>query len=223
MPNSICVIGWHFVPEVYSMFAKLRGKYDVHVVAHRPDFMLMGNTVKFSLVPNVGLEFGGYDYFIKCVWRKGNVLFIHDDINVCDISVFDRIFELKHDQAYIFNSEQDSKNNGGKHGRAIYLSEKCIKAMLSHWRTNIHSQAYHCKHRGGRVIPGTGPYNGFWVDKENTGHTGGEPPENVRHYNEMIYSFHTDMGLIRDGKLGERLDVVNRCYFPEITLLRRGK
>ena len=112
--------------------------------------------------------------------------------------------------------------NGGKHGRAIFVSAKLLKFMLDYecdcYQCLDHTDGY------GHAIKASNQHNGFWFDIKNTGHTTGKPPAGVRHYNAMIEHFHRYMGWIRDQKLGNpKMNVLNRIHLPAFDCARRGE
>jgi hypothetical protein len=224
---KICIAGWHFTAENLKTFNKINQRFEVFVVNHNVDkeYLLMESDLSYTTIPNIGLEFGCYDYYLKNVWdKKSNILFMHDDINIMDLNVFDDIDKILVDQAYIFNNDIEEKNNGGKHGRMIYMSKKILNFLLTCERECEESNTHIDNHNINNVLIGTGKYTGFWFDPNNIGHTTGKPPIGIRHYNQSIYIFHKDMGKIRDRKFNnDKMDVVNRLYFNSINLYKRGK
>lgn len=227
---QICVVGWYGHKDLYALLELC--EYPVTVISHKKenDYLSLP-TVN---IPNIGLEFGCYDYFLNKVWVAGDVLFMHDDMIVDDLSVFDRIFELEHDCAYIFRDYAEHRANGGKHGRAIYCSHRFLKLIKEtvckcHWceeKKDVH-------HNPDGVLPliNDGSHQGFWFDPYNEGHIAGKPPVGIRHYNSAIDHFHWTLGRIRDQRYGdkslwpnpkEKMDVVNRVYFSDIIAGRRN-
>lgn len=222
---NICVVGWYLYKDLYSDLEILNDRYDLHVVSHKDEPSFFENyNLKYSITENIGLEFGAYDYYLKNIWDKeSNVLFMHDDVNIKNISIMDRIAKINVDQAYLFKNKEEEEINGGKHGRCIFMSAKLLNFMLNYKFKTEESYDHKDTHND-TILKGTGEYTGFWYDPNNTGHTVGKPPVGVRHYNEMIYTFHTTMGRIRDRRFGnEPMNVVNRLYFPEIDCARRGE
>jgi hypothetical protein len=246
---DICIVGWYLYDDLYKILKEVNKKYHVTIISHK------GNEIKtedkddsslnvdsiaseakeflksceldYCIVDNIGLEFGAYDYFLKNCWNKeSNVLFMHDDVKITDINVFDRIALLGDkniDQSYIFKNKAEEINNGGKHGRAIFMSAKLLNFMLNYSFTTEESVDHEDNHNKGTILKGTGEYTGFWYDPNNYGHTTGKPSVGVRHYNEMIYTFHRTMGRVRDRRYGnEKMSVVNRDYYPELDCARRG-
>ena len=227
---NICVVGWYFYEELYKTLKDVNKAHEVFIVSHKDDIpkpILFD--LQYVVKENVGLEFGAYDYFLKNCWdKKSDVLFMHDDIKILDPNVFDKIEEetmrFKIDQAYLFKNKAEEVNNGGKHGRSIFMSSKLLNFMLNYkFKTEESEDHLDIHHNKGVVLKGTGEYTGFWYDPCNLGHTTGKPPVGVRHYNEMIYTFHRTMGRIRDKRYGnEPMNVVNRLFYPEIDCARRG-
>ena len=227
---DICVVGWYLYDELYKTLKEVNKTHEVSVISHKFEVdKLQSFDIPYVTIENIGLEFGAYDYFLKNCWnQKSNVLFMHDDVQITDINVFDRIEEetikLNIDQAYLFKNKAEEVNNGGKHGRAIYMSVKLLNFMLNYkFKTEESEDHIDNHHNVGTLLKGTGEYTGFWFDPNNDGHTTGKPPVGVRHYNEMIYTFHRTMGRIRDKRYGnEPMNVVNRLYYPELDCARRG-
>lgn len=226
---QICVVGFYGHKEFYDLLKTVR--YPITVISHNKD------NDYFDLptinIPNIGLEFGCYDYYLKNVWKSGSVLFMHDDIQIEDASVFDKISSLKQDVAYIFRDLAEHGANGGKHGRAIYCSGRFLKLVSEvecdcHWcweKEDVH-------HNPGTILPGiNSPHKGFWFDPNNEDHVSGKPPIGIRHYNSAIEHFHWVLGRVRDQRYGDeslwpspavKMDVVNQVYFDNIIAGRRN-
>jgi len=225
---QICVVGFYGHKDFCDLLKTV--KYPVTVISHNEVNDYSGlSTIN---IPNIGLEFGAYDYYLKNVWTKGSVLFMHDDMTINDISVFDGISKLEHDCSYIFRDMAEEKANGGKHGRAIYCSERFLNfiknfecdCMWCEEKEDIH-------HNKGHLLPRLNPHKGFWFDPYNKGHIGGKPPIGIRHYNDAIYHFHWTLGRIRDQKCGPKemwpnpevkMNVVNRPVFDDMVAGRRN-
>jgi hypothetical protein len=227
---QICVVGWHGHKDLYVMLQSIA--YPVVVISHKEDNDYLNLHTKN--IPNIGLEFGAYDYYLKNIWEGGSVLFMHDDMIIDDVSVFDEIFRLKCDCSYIFRDSAEHMANGGKHGRTIYCSERFLEVIKEteckcHWcqeKEDLH-------HNPGTILPKiwNGSHKGFWFDPNNKGHVSGKPPVGIRHYNSAIEHFHWVLGRVRDQRYGnksiwpnpkEKMDVVNRSYFFEIVAGRRN-
>lgn len=226
---KICVCGWYYYDEFYKSLGEIRDKYDVTIIAHNDNKDKLDTYgIPYIIKENVGLEFGAYDYYLKNVWdRESSVLFIHDDAAIKDLIAFDKVAELDSqgiDQAYIFKSEAEQVNNGGKHGRAIFISKKLLTFMVQYECKCEQSVDHYDSHNPDTVLLGTPPHTGFWFDHLNKGHSNGKPPKGVRHYNEMIYHFHRYLGRVRDKRFGnEQMDVLHRVIIPEIDCARRGQ
>ena len=141
--NRICVVGWYFFHDFYKLLFK--SKLDIYIVAHRYHKILDDLKFNYTVIDNVGLEFGVYDWYIKNVWdKKSNVIFMHDDMEIKNKNTLLRIFnkckKLKIDQSYIFG-----ENCEGPHGRCIYMSRCFIDKIKK-------------------------DYGGIWYDKENIGY-----------------------------------------------------
>jgi hypothetical protein len=200
---NICVCGWYFFEGFYSELWKANKKHPVWIVAHKDDHMITICDLSVAIVPNVGLEFGAYDYYLNNIWEGGDTLYTHDDIAILPQikdyelrsreKIWDDIAATEHDQAYIFQDREDDVFNAGKHGRMIFMSHK-----LQEW----------FKER-----------EGFWYDRQNTGYTGDEGetcPPGVDEYNTTITVFHEQLG-------HTDMDVKHKIYFPSLAMARRGK
>ncbi len=117
----VCVAGWHFDPRFYSALPE----GESFAVCHRAPPAPLHSSVA---IPNVGLEFGCYDWYLKNKWEGGPVLFTHDD-NEIPKEVLDAIASLDCDQAFLFASEAEAKANGGAHGRAIFCSDRFLRRL----------------------------------------------------------------------------------------------
>ncbi len=205
---DICVCGWYLdkYDDFYMSLHRLNGKYPVFVVSNRESDYLNNIDLPFAIRENTGLEWGAYNHFLMNVWKGENgVLFCHDDITLNPTAVegaihppeylFDRIAELKVDQAYIFGSRHEDVENYGKHGRMVYMGRDFLKRV---------------KEAGG-----------FWYDAKNQGYTSGEDAELKEKYgcfgyNAGINCFHDQV-----AKLGG--DVHRKVYIPSFSLARRGE
>jgi hypothetical protein len=232
---EICVAGWYFEPHFLEKMSEVNDKYRVTIVSHLPDawedYHLNG--LRVIPVPNIGLEFGCYDHYLKNLWTgRDDVLFIHDDTKIKNSDVFDGISRVGVDCAYIFRDMAEEKANGGKHGRAIFCSKKFLAFIINYEcmceqskdREDVH-------HNPGTILKGQGSHTGFWYDRENKGHIAGKPPVGIRHYNDAIYHFHWTLGRIRDQRCGpkegwpnpkKKMNVVNRVMFSDFIAGRRG-
>ncbi len=162
MNNKICIVGWHFYPDFYKYLAKYYKK-ETYIVAHRYNKILDEYKLNYTVTKNVGLEFGAYDWYIKNEWDKKNgVLFMHDDIKIKNINIFDDIFNKvrKLDLSYCMGRKESTsrKKSTTNSQRCFYLSSKLINLLLKE-------------------------YNGIWYDVHNRGYTLGE---NV--YYDSVYT-----------------------------------
>jgi hypothetical protein len=178
---------------------------------------------------NGGLEFGVYDYFLKNIWDgESDVLFMHDDIRIHDISFFDKVSKIPHDQAFIFKSELEEIQNGRIHGRCFFCSKRFLK-LLSDYQCNCKETNDHeNRDRAGDILLKIPPHKGFWFDIYNFGeHASGMVPKGVRHYNTAVYHFGNFCDRARRNvykKLGhEPMDSKVVIHFPEFEHARRGK
>jgi hypothetical protein len=198
---KICIAGWYLDNKLYD---KIKGLSGVSIVSHKRPYTLLYNLIddtkaRVYSIDNIGLEFGCYSFYLNCIWDGfSDVLFMHDDVDITDISVFDDIGSLHVDQAYIFTSSEEEKRNGGKHGRCIFMSGLLLL-----------------------YVKKTG---GIWYDKDNHGYTGNgkKRPKPGMDFNAGINHFHKTMGKIRDNK-SLSFNVVNRVFIDKIKMAKRGK
>ena len=145
MESKICVIGWYFFENFYDEVKK-KSK-DTHIVAHRYNKILDELKLDYSVIKNIGLEFGAYDYYIKNVWDgKSNVLFMHDDIYLKNKFSFNDMFSFCKGLDHV-SFRNNSISSGG--GRCLYLSAKIINLFLKE-------------------------FGGIWFDKNDRGYTFGK-------------------------------------------------
>lgn len=121
---NICIVGWYFHPNFIKTLED--SKYEWFFVCHKsPPEM---DKDHFVIIPNIGLEFGAYAWYVANKWNGENTLFIHDDVEINEKSL-DEISKLTPDQCYLFSNEDDAKANGYAHGRAMLCSSKLMKKM----------------------------------------------------------------------------------------------
>jgi hypothetical protein len=85
-----CVLGWHYPDEFYERLYQVPG--DKYVISHRGAGFLDGRTLRekiasdLRVVPNVGLDWGGYHQFNELVdlTRYDVVIYCHDDVVIKD-------------------------------------------------------------------------------------------------------------------------------------------
>lgn len=228
---KICVAGWYYDGDFLESISRVAKNYEVFMVSHRMYFP-ESNGFNVMTIDNIGLEFGCYDFYLRNIWDgDSNVLFMHDDMKIGDIGVFDKIAELEHDCAYVFRDYAEERANGGKHGRIVYTSADFLELLKSHLCVCQWIEGKADSHNPDAVLPNLDPHTGFWYDPYNHGHVAGKPPKGVRHYNSAIEHFHWTLGRVRDQRCGPKedwpcpevkLDVVNRVFFEEIMPGRRN-
>jgi len=116
---NICVCGWHYGDGIDTL-----KKHGGFVVSHKP------HPKADVVIPNVGLEFGAYDWYLKNKWSGGDTFFTHDDNRFSDralrgIAKVAREF----DQAFIFSTKQEAYLNGYGHGRAFICSDRFLSKL----------------------------------------------------------------------------------------------
>lgn len=127
---KICVIGWYFNPEFFSIVEAL--PYPAFVVKHREGDC---RSIPSELHENVGLDFGAFQQYLLNHWDgESPVLFIQDDTMIHDIRCFEHIEEMGAygvQHAYIFRDEYEELCMGGAHGRAMYASADFLSELKS--------------------------------------------------------------------------------------------
>jgi hypothetical protein len=123
---NVCVAGWYFHAPLIKVLASL--KHPVVMVMHRYNCAPESAGLRWFHIPNVGLEFGCYDWYLKNEWPSGSALFLHDDNEITEAAL-DAIASMTVDQAFLFSSEADAAANGRAHGRAIFCSEKFLARL----------------------------------------------------------------------------------------------
>jgi hypothetical protein len=151
-PFGICLAGWYFHGPLITTLKRLAEEYPCFIVAHRDFAGFTGGPSKLEkmeigsrVIPNVGLEWGCYDYYLKNIWNGGSVLFMHDDSEITEEALA-AIASIKFDQCYLFTTQEDAKINGYAHGRAMFCSHKFLTRLLAD--------------------------GGFWYDEGNKGSIG---------------------------------------------------
>jgi len=190
--RQICVVGWHFLQSFYDSIDGMQK--DIFIVAHKYNKIL--SNFQHSIIPNVGLEFGAYDWFLKNMWdEKSDIIFMHDDIEIKNKDIFDDIFNKCEncDHAYIWTSLSQMEQNGYAHGRCFYLSKNCLDWIIK-------------------------KYNGIWFDKENESNVSVANPLRGMHYNEGIRRFRK---MIK--RTSENGYIREHIIIPDIILYNRGK
>jgi hypothetical protein len=135
-PLTLCVCGWYGWPEFYRLMRRVSQKRTVEVVAHRE----IEAWPEATIIPNEGLEWGTYDYFLRNLWDgKSNVFFAHDDVEITDPGIFEDIADLA-DASFVFKSRESALENGaggfrriGMHGRAFFLSAAACANLKGFW------------------------------------------------------------------------------------------
>lgn len=232
---EICIAGWYFEPELFEQFAQIKNKHHVTVLTDIKKYMeikkdidpiVAASGVDHWEIPFCGLEWHKYDHYIKNIWTEGqDVLFMHDDIRLSNISFFDKAAALECDQAFIFQNETESKQNQNFHGRAIFCKSHFIRAMLNYKCECGQSRDRHDKHHNiGTVQPGTSPHRGFWYDPYNVNHATGKPPVGVRHYNDGVYHFASFCKRLRNTDKLDGAKWITDCkvFFGEFEHGKRG-
>lgn len=195
---NICICGWYYLQEFYNEV--LKTDYKITIISHKnyvPEFLKENKNQKFSFtsIENIGLEFGAYNYYLNN-YLLDDTIFLHDDTLV----TIEQLKEIENkckglDQAYIFKNQTEQTNNGGKHGRCIYMS----KRFLEYLKINY----------------------GIPYDERNTGYNGTTKNTLNIDFNEGIYRYHRLLGRIRDKKEG--WNILNRIHIQNIKLGKRGK
>lgn len=125
---NICICGWYYNNDFIDMMsASLPLMHNIIVIGHRDGDS--GNLQKI-IIPNIGLEFGAYDFYLKNVWSGGDTLFLHDDTEF-DFPAWNKVNLLPQlfDQVFIHENGIAELANGFAHGRAFFCSERFLKRL----------------------------------------------------------------------------------------------
>ena len=120
---KICIAGWYFHEPLMKILRE--SKFDYFVVAHKP---WGTKEITGKVVPNVGLEFGCYNWYLVNEWKDENILFMHDDNDITE-NALNEIAKITQDQCYLFSSKEEADVNGQIHGRAFFCSEKFLRRL----------------------------------------------------------------------------------------------
>lgn len=137
---NVCVCGWYYYkPFIEVMNQSTLLMNDIIIIGHKDGDA--GDLQKI-IIPNIGLEFGAYDFYLKNIWQGGDTLFIHDD-NEFDFTAWNKLNLLPQlfDQVFIHENGIAELANGFAHGRAFFCSNRFLNIIK----------------RGG----------GFWYDTES--------------------------------------------------------
>lgn len=154
---NICVAGWYFHKPLLELLDN--SMYEYRIIAHRNNGNLASDC---TLIPNIGLEFGCYDWYLKHDWQSGDALFIHDDIEISEKALM-LVANIGRDQAFLFGSEDEARANGYAHGRAIYCSDRFLRRLKDD--------------------------GGFWFDEGNAGDVSPTTADAPNYHNAGILTF----------------------------------
>lgn len=206
---------------------EIHTQYPVTVIGHRtpPGGV---DVPGLDLTENIGLEFGAYDHYLRFhwIWHRDDVLFMHDDVKLSDVSFFHKVAARLQDgvdQAFVFRDETRAAANQRWHGRAFFCSSRFLVHTLAFLCDCQESKDHVDTHNPQHVLRGQGVHNGFWYDRENIDHTRGKPPVGVRHYNTAILHFARFCGRVGSGRFGVRMNAGGYACIPEFNGGRRGE
>lgn len=88
----ICVLGWHYLDDFYERLYEI--PVEKHIISHRNESYLSRRPLHqlirddVHVMPNVGLDWGGYHQFNELVdlSRYDAVIYCHDDVSIKDTS-----------------------------------------------------------------------------------------------------------------------------------------
>ena len=171
---KICVCGWYFNHEYMKQLEAVYRRYPSVVVSHRNRPVRLPHVY----IPNVGLEWGAYDYYLKYIYDgKGKVFFTHDDNEAEDLGVFDDIEKCDLDVGFVFRNEDEAEWAFHRHGRAVVMSERFLNF---------------CKKEKFKLVTDDGDkyvQHGFWYDKGNLGYIGDDKKRNCNSGIEHFAAF----------------------------------
>jgi hypothetical protein len=195
---EICICGWHYHQPFYEKITKAKDKFNMTVVAHREGPQLGIRTI---MRPNIGLDWGSYDFFLKNCWYGAtDVLFIQDDTEIDDMEELNRISSIPCDQVFLFSDEEEAAYNSYGHGRAFFCSRDFLFEIIKD--------------------------GGVYYDKGNTGYIAPghflatQPPPGCRHHNAGIHAFMKQIEQIKTAL--PSLEVFGALYTPGLRFGRRG-
>jgi len=217
---NICVLGYHYRPKFYEFLNSIRDWLDICVVRRGLKQDEPIGSLNDGKAPIEGLDFGGYDYYLKNVWDgKSPVLYMHDDtkMNIKGLDVVSRY--SSYDRVFFFGSERSKIMYKGKSARAFYCSRKFMKAMLN-FSCECEESRDHINPFVGWKVPGIGPHNGFMHDPYNTGVVENEdlikPMRDanvgIRHFEGLMDRITKETGEVFNGDV----PVVTRDLWPGI-------
>lgn len=125
---NVCICGWYYhKPFIKVMNQSMTLMNDIIVIGHTDGDA--GNLQKI-IIPNVGLEFGAYDFYLKNIWQGGDTLFIHDDTEF-EFTAWNKVNLLPQlfDQVFIHENGIAELANGFAHGRAFFCSNRFLKRL----------------------------------------------------------------------------------------------
>ena len=106
MTLQICCCGWYGWRECYEPLSKLS---NVYIVAHKP---IETWGIPMIVLPNIGLSFHCYDYYIKHIWdKKSKIVLQQDDITIKDISIYKDLERLEVDKITMVWSKLGEERN----------------------------------------------------------------------------------------------------------------
>lgn len=188
---KICVCGWYFNEGFMRDLERVHKKYPVVVVSHRNKPIRLPHVY----IPNVGLEWGAYNYYLKYIYDgKDKVFFTHDDNDIEDIGVFDELAKCDLDVGFVFRNADESEWAFERHGRAIVMSEKFLNFCK--------------KEKFSLKNPDTGEkflQDGFWYDKNNYGYIGDDKKIDCNKGIEFFASF---LKYLEDNNKGFRFGTI---------------
>lgn len=169
---QICICGWYFNEPFLDLMEHITKTYPVTIIANQDKLPEKYEGIfKYYVRENRGLEYGAYDYFLHNNWTGGDVLFMHDDIDILPVVknyelidpvlLFKSVSDFKQDVVYIFRHEHDRRESFDMHGRVMFASGRFLKQLKD--------------------------FNGgFPWDRDNDGHTIGPTPSHCKHYNWAV-------------------------------------
>ncbi len=143
MNGIVIVTGWYFFEDFYKKLSM--SEIDVFVVGHGHSEILDKYKFKYSIIKNIGLECGSYDWYIKNRWdKKSPVLFVHDDTFIKNGKIFKKIFHDCRNYDIVNVSGKTSRQSKNA-ASPLYLSPRTIELFLK-------------------------KFDGIWYDKHNRGY-----------------------------------------------------
>ncbi len=119
-----CVLGWHYPDNFYERLYQI--PIDKYIISHRDENYHLGRSLHelirgdVRVMPNVGLDWGGYHQFNESVdlARYDAVIYCHDDISIKDTSFPAAIVEkLRNERVKVVGNGNNGVDTEFRYGK----------------------------------------------------------------------------------------------------------